>query len=465
MAQEAAAQLKNDAWTILGDRHEARKKLPSLIDLRKMLKDSPGAVAVGRAKQAQYAIADAHAMYASFRSNFFDWVKDPSSRQGKPRPPRWYRRGKRTRIRYDYQDLTLDGTLVYLPDSAGLPPIRLVERDGTPILSEGDRLVEVRVEPARSRRYVFVDFVVRRKGHEVTVVPPGPGTMLSGNLFIDLGVARLVTCLDDRNLFAFFVSGGPAKAILARGAKWHAKLRREAALGVRHGKARAGALAARSARQMEDLMQKGALLVISYAISRNLARVVVGRNKGWKQEVDMGKRNNQLFAFIPHEKLIAILRTKCRRAGIQFVETEESFTSKTDHLALEPMGEKPENYSWLGSRSPRGCFRSSVGIVLQSDVNGCLGLGRKVGGNEWIVDLRKRLGEATGTRLVPRNIQINGSNLPVPCPGERSPRPRGQSSRAWISTKVALAKIGAPPLSSGVAGATHSINQAFPKAA
>ena len=115
---------------------------------------------------------------------------------------------------------------------------------------------------------------------------------LRGNLFVDLGLARLVTCLDDENIVPFFVCGGLAKAILQRGAKWHAKLRSESKLGVRHVKRRAGQLAVRSARQMEDLMKKAALLVATYAQANRLARVVVGRNVDWKRNVNLGAKQN-----------------------------------------------------------------------------------------------------------------------------------------------------------------------------
>jgi len=238
----------------------------------------------------------------------------------------------------------------------------------------------------------------------------------------------------------------------------------EAALGARHGKAQAGALAARSARQMEDLMKKVARLLVEYAIAKGLKRVVAGRNKDWKQAVDMGRKGNQLFTFIPHGKLVEALRSKCRRAGIEFVETEESYTSKTDPIAAEAMGPKPEGYRWLGSRSKRGCFHSSMGIVLQADVNGCIGIGRKVGGEQWLADFRRKLGSSPGTRLVPRKLHVNGRHAPAPSPGVRTPHPRGLSSRAWISTQVALVKAGLFPDLRCVAPATHT-PQVFPVAA
>jgi putative transposase len=457
MAQEGAAQVRNDVNSALRFAHEQRQALPSVKAIREQMKTAPTGIALGRAKQVQYAIDDAFAMFRSYRSNFFAWAKDPASRPGKPRPPRFYRRGQRVRLRFDYQEFKVVDNRLIFPASMGLGDLSLVERDGEPLLNPGDRLVEVRIEPCRSRQWVHLDLVIRR-------TEPAKKRACCGNLLVDLGVANLATCLDDKNLVAFLICGGVAKAILQRGAKWHAQLKSEAALGTRHGKARARALAARGARQMEDLMKKAALVLVTYCVANGIARMTVGRNKDWKQEVNLGKKQNQLFTFIPHGKLIEALRSKCARAGIEFVETEESFTSKTDHLAREEMGPKPEGYRWLGSRSSRGCFRSSMGFVLQADVNACIGIGRKAGGEKWLGDLIGQLGSSPGTRLVPRKLRVNGRHVPVQSPGVRMPRNRGLSSRAWISTKVALAKAGLIPGLQRVASATHK-PQVFPKAA
>jgi len=457
LAQEASAQVRNEVNSELPWAHEQRQRLPSIYALCHQLKRMPAGVALGRAKQVQYAIADAFAMFRSFRSNFFAWTKDPAARPGKPRFPRFYRRSQRARVCFDYQDFKVRENRLYLPVGFGLDVMALVERGGAPLLGAGDRLVEVRVEPCRSRRWVHLDLVIRRANL-------AEQRSLAGSLLVDLGVSRLVTCLDDKNLSAFFVDGGVAKSILQRGAKWHARLRSEASLGVRHGKARARALANRSARQMEDLIKKIALQLVTYANVQGLARIVVGRNKAWKQELNLGKKRNQLFTFIPHGKLIEALRTKCVRAGIEFVETEESYTSKTDHFAREAMGPKPKGYRWLGSRRPRGCFRSSMGFVVQADVNGCVGLGRKAGGKQWLDDFIGRLGSSPGTKLVPRKLHVNGRHVPVPSPGVRMPHCRGLSSRMWISTKVALVKAGLISDLQGVASATHK-SQNHPNAA
>ena len=71
--------------------------------------------------------------------------------------------------------------------------------------------------------------------------------------------------------------------------------------------------------------------------------------------------------------------------GIKLIETEESYTSKCDALTKE-MIEKHEVYQ--GKRIKRGLYQSSVGKLINADVNGALNIMRKVFNNsaERIID-------------------------------------------------------------------------------
>jgi len=57
----------------------------------------------------------------------------------------------------------------------------------------------------------------------------------------------------------------------------------------------------------------------------------------WKQEVEMGKRNNQAFVQIPHPRFIEMLRYKAQLVGITVILTEESYTSKASFLDRDQM--------------------------------------------------------------------------------------------------------------------------------
>jgi putative transposase len=108
--------------------------------------------------------------------------------------------------------------------------------------------------------------------------------------------------------------------------------------------------------------------------SAGIDTIVIGKNKNWKQEVNIGKQNNQQFVQIPHARFIDMLTYKAKLAGIKVVVQEESYTSKCSFLDLEDVC-KHETY--LGKRVKRGLFRSGEGVLINADVNGSLNIIRK----------------------------------------------------------------------------------------
>ena len=133
----------------------------------------------------------------------------------------------------------------------------------------------------------------------------------------------------------------------------------------------------RNAR-IEDYLHKVSRSIVNNAIKYNIGTVVVGYNKGWKDSINIGKRNNQTFVQIPFSSLLHKLEYKCKQCGIEFIKNEESYTSKCDALAMEKIC-KHDVYS--GKRIKRGLFQSSCGKVINADVNGSLNILRKVVGD------------------------------------------------------------------------------------
>ena len=127
--------------------------------------------------------------------------------------------------------------------------------------------------------------------------------------------------------------------------------------------------------KMSDLLHKVSRHIIRYMLSREIGTIVVGYNRGWKDSIRIGKRNNQTFVQIPYKTLISYLKYKCEMNGIKLIETEESYTSKCDALAME-MIEKHEVYQ--GKRIKRGLYQSSVNKLINADVNGALNIMLKV---------------------------------------------------------------------------------------
>ena len=132
---------------------------------------------------------------------------------------------------------------------------------------------------------------------------------------------------------------------------------------------------------IEYKIHKVSRWIINFCKKNNIGTIVIGLNKGWKQEINLGKKTNQKFVEIPFSRLIDKITYKGKLIGIDVQTAEESYTSKVDHLAFEPL-EKRDVYS--GKRIKRGLFQSSVNKLINADVNGAIGIGRKVFGDFYV---------------------------------------------------------------------------------
>lgn len=126
---------------------------------------------------------------------------------------------------------------------------------------------------------------------------------------------------------------------------------------------------------IHNFIHQASAIVMKELISRKIETLIIGYNEDWKQNINLGKRINQQFVQIPYKTFIDKIMYKCEDYGIKVILTEESYTSKIDHLA----GEKMQKHTkYKGKRIHRGLFLSSTGIVINADVNGALGIMRKV---------------------------------------------------------------------------------------
>ena len=108
---------------------------------------------------------------------------------------------------------------------------------------------------------------------------------------------------------------------------------------------------------------------------------MIGKNPLWKQEANLGKRNNQQFVQIPHARFIDQLTYKARLVGIQVLLQEESYTSKASFLDNDPLptyqADRAEQPVFSGRRIARSWYRASDGTVLHADINGSYNILRK----------------------------------------------------------------------------------------
>lgn len=120
---------------------------------------------------------------------------------------------------------------------------------------------------------------------------------------------------------------------------------------------------------INDYMHKVSKVIIDKVINNNVGKIVIGKLKEIKQDMNY----NKTFVQIPIQRLAELISYKAKLQGIEVKFQEESYTSGCSAFDLEPITKK--NYD-KSRRILRGLFVSSYGLV-NSDINGSLNILRK----------------------------------------------------------------------------------------
>ena len=130
----------------------------------------------------------------------------------------------------------------------------------------------------------------------------------------------------------------------------------------------------------------------NYFDERDVSKVIIGNNSGWKNEINLGKRNNQNFVNIPYTKFINQLTYKCELLGITVIVREESYTSKASFLDYDEIPNYKDEVipKFSGKRIKRGLYRSTF-RKINADVNGAYNTMVKENPN-YIIGKREQLG-------------------------------------------------------------------------
>lgn len=189
---------------------------------------------------------------------------------------------------------------------------------------------------------------------------------------IDLGINNLAT-ITSNVLNPTIINGKPIKSINSFYNKSIAKAKSKLPTGIYTSKY-INNLYRRRDNKITNYFHKASTYIVNQLVSNQINTLVIGYNCGWKQDINMGKRNNQNFAYIPFLKLINMLTYKCELKGITVFTNEESYTSKCSFLDNE---EVCKHKTYLGKRTSRGMFISSDGTKINADINGSLNILKK----------------------------------------------------------------------------------------
>lgn len=187
---------------------------------------------------------------------------------------------------------------------------------------------------------------------------------------IDLGLNNLATVTSNVHK-PYLINGRPIKSINQKFNKKIAKLKSKIKKGTSK---QIQQLYTKRGNKLNNEIHKITDFIIKAVKESDIDTVVIGYNKGWKQGINIGKRNNQNFTQIPFHKVVQQLQYKLQLLGIELILQEESYTSKTSFFDKEPVH---KHQTYQGRRVKRGLFRTNKGILVNADVNGSLNIFRK----------------------------------------------------------------------------------------
>jgi len=296
--------------------------------------------------------------WKSFFAALEAYNKDPSQFLGRPKLP-------------GYKDKTQGrNILVYTIQALSKPALKrgIVKPSGLPIeiKTRHANIDQVRIVPRLG--FYVVEVIYEQEPIQAEV----DQKLYAG---VDIGINNLAALTSNKvGFIPCIVNGRPIKSINQYYNKRRAVIQEQ--LGKdRYNSHRLDRLTNKRTRKIMHYMHTASRHIIDLLVEEGIGTLVIGKNPNWKQEVEMGKRNNQNFVQIPHARFIDLLTYKAKLVGVKVIITEESYTSKCSFLDMESI-EKHEQYA--GKRIKRGLFRSSTGKKYNADVNGSYNIIRKV---------------------------------------------------------------------------------------
>lgn len=346
-------------------------KFPSKADLHKQI----GTIQKNKHYQALYSDTAQQILTGvaeSFKSyvGLVKGIKKGTVTQ-KPRLPNYRTSGGLAVATFTGRSLKLKDGLIKFPLGSLVKVWFGVEGFYLPIPTNLDfkSIREVRILPRN--RCFYAEFVY-------IVEPVTVELDKSKALGIDHGINNWLTCVSNIGT-SFIVDGLHLKSLNQWYNKSVAKIKENKPQGFWSN--RLAAITEKRNRQMRNAVNNAARIVVNHCIDNQIGSIVFGWNTRQKDSADMGKKNNQKFVQIPTSRLKDRIEQLCKQYGIVFMETEESYTSKTsfiDNDVLPTIGAKPEGWKSSGVRTNRGQFRTAAGIKINADCNGAANILRKV---------------------------------------------------------------------------------------
>ena len=325
------------------------------------------------AQSAQQTLRMLDSSWKSFFKAIKDWKKQPEKYLGRPKLPKYLKKD-------GYYVLTLTNQNCHIKDELLQFPKAFEGFTIKPVFLSDKRFVsfqQVRFLPEN-------DHITAELVYKIQIPDEKPDNRRY--ISIDIGVNNLAAVVNNFGGQPFIVNGRPLKSVNQYANKeiahYQSVLKKA---NDRHTSKRLAKIMAKRSRKINDYLHKASKHIIRYCILNDVSRIVIGKNKNWKQECELGigsakHKNNQNFVQIPFDRFLKMLEYKAKECGITVILTEESYTSGTSFIDNE---EPVKKYYNKDRREHRGLFVSNEGIPINADINGAFQIMKKVIPIKW----------------------------------------------------------------------------------
>lgn len=350
---------ENNRWLRYQDLDKILKKDIGYPDYRNM----------PTAQAAQQTLQLVDQNWRSFFSLIKDWSKNKDKYSGRPKLPKYKPKNGRIVFMLTNQQVKLKDDLLHFPKSFNGFTIK--SRCVT--LNNFEKINQIRIVPNNQIFCIEIVYSVVINDNML----PDNGRHMS----IDLGLDNLATIVTNTGLQPVLVNGKGLKSINQYYNKQKAYYQSIAkSMNDKFYTNRLYRLTQKRNFKIEDALHKISKYIVDIALENKITTIVIGNNKNWKQSISLGKRTNQSFVSIPHQKLIEKIMYKARTQGINVTLTEESYTSGTSFLDKEQPNKEFYNNK---RRVYRGLFISNNNKSINADVNAAYQIMKKVFPNEF----------------------------------------------------------------------------------
>lgn len=334
-----------------------------------------------------------HKNWLSFFEGMQAYQEDPSQFTGRPKLPGYKDKEKgRNILIYDKQAL---GKRAFKKTGKLVPsglPLEIATR-----LTDWEKIAQVRIVP-RLDGYM-VEVVYEQEQQEASVDP----ALVAA---VDMGVNVLAALTSNKPGFLpRLVSGKPLKSLNQHYNKQRAKHQSRLSHENRFTSHQLDRITTKRNRRIDAYLHTASRRMIDLLVSEGIGTLVIGKNPLWKQEIGMGKRNNQNFVQLPHARFIEQLAYKARLVGITVILQEESYTSKASFLDGDPLptyqANRRDQPDFSGTRIARSWYRASDGTIIHADINGSFNILRK--SNSDLLQLGRGV---VGAAVLPRRLAV-----------------------------------------------------------